>query len=686
MVEASATSNGLDVFVDPASVAVVGATDNPAKWGFWLAQGALAGEDRRTVSLVNRRGGHVLGRAASADLSSLPGVPELVGLAVPGAQASAVVDEALDLGVRGFVNVAGSLPDEQHVVRKIRAAGARMIGPNSLGLVDTHTGLFLAWGIFAPGPMAVVTQSGQVGSELVTLGATEGLGVSRFVSVGNQTDVGAAEMLEQLVGEPSTRVLAVYLESFEGSPRLIAAMRRLRRAGQWVLVLTIGESVAAQRAARSHTGSMTSPLDAVDAACAAAGALRVESPRQLIETALLLAQQPERVRGRRIGVVGDSGGQGALAADVLTSYGLELPAFGSETVARLGGLLPPQASVSNPVDLAGAGEADLHAYARVADVLLGSHECDAVVLTGYFGRYVIDTPSMAASEAQIAEELAAASRRHDCPLLVHTMGPTSATSSYMRELGIAAFEAIDGAATALAGAVRLAGQPGRVVPEAGVAPDGRFDDFWSTRQALERRGVAFPQARWVGTREQVGAAGAVLRAPFVLKAAWLAHKTEHDGVRLGLRSADALLEAYDEMAQRLGDHQYLVEEQDRRSDVQEMIVGGRWVPDIGPVVVVGAGGVTVELDSDTVMEVAPVEVSTARGMIERLRCAPLLEGWRGRPAVDVDALAEVVVTVSQVLASRPDISEIEINPVRVSPNGALAVDVLAVVAGQQEEA
>ena len=305
---------------------------------------------------------------------------------MPPHHVGAVVDEALALGARGFLGITAGVPDERDIAERIRDAGARLVGMNSLGIYDSTTELRLAWGQFSPGPIAVISQSGQVGSEIALLAARAGLGVSRFVSIGNQTDLRAAEPLDDLVDDESTRVVALYLESFAGGAEIGDALIRLRQAGKHTIVLTVGASEASSRLARSHTGSLTSSMDVVDAALRVAGAVRVATPTELVDLARLLLATG-LPGGRRVAVVGDSGGQTGIAADVVAKAGLRVPQFSAGLKSALEKHLPSGAACSNPVDLAGAGEQDLGSYSSVVSLLLESDEVDSVVLTGYFGTY-----------------------------------------------------------------------------------------------------------------------------------------------------------------------------------------------------------------------------------------------------------------------------------------------------------
>ena len=541
-------------------------------------------------------------------------------------------------------------------------------------MYDAATDLQLAWGEFVPGRLAIVSQSGQVGSGLADLAAAYGLGVSRFVSVGNQADVTAREVLADLVDHDQTAVVAVYLESFGDGRALVETLRHLRAAGKPTLLLSVGASAAGRQAAVSHTGSLTSSTALIDAACRAAGAVLVETPAQLVAIARsLVAPLPP---GRRVAVVGDSGGQCALAADVLTGLGLEVPALAPARRAELAMMLPPQAGWANPVDLAGAGEADLDAYADVVDSLLGDDAVDAVVLTGYFGSYGRLSHGQQDVETAVATRLALLARKHAKPVVVHSMSRESATLDVLRDQGVPVHHAIEDAARGVAALAHLAQHPGRatglpadVVPLAGGG-------YLAARAALAEC-VGFPAAARIGGPADLPDAVRRLRAPYALKADWIAHKTEVGAVALGLRDLRAVEAAYAEMAGSLGEGTYVLEELDTRPHVVDMIVGARRDPVFGPTVLVGTGGVEAELFGDTALELGPVDLPTARRMIARLRGARLLAGWRGRPAVDVEALAVLVVSVSELLAAAsPTCTDLELNPVRVGVDGVVAVDAL----------
>jgi len=677
-VTATPLDRTLRVFREPRSVAVVGASADESKWGYWLALGALRGSHRRRVELVNRRAGTLFGRPAAAHLGELAEAPELVALCVPGPHVAEVVEQGLALGVRGFLGITADVPREAELAARIWSAGARLLGANSLGLYDAAAELELAWGRFTPGSLAIVSQSGQLGSELAIRGARLGLGVSRFVSIGNQSDVRAAELLADLADHEPTRVVALYLESFTGGAALLDAVAALRAAGKPTLLLTIGAGAASSRLARSHTGSLTSRLDVVDAACRRAGLPRVDTPAELLDLARALLAGAPPAAGRRVAIVGDSGGQCGIAADQAGAAGLTVPAFPAALSDELAAALPPGAATTNPVDLAGAGERDLGSYADTLHTALASDSVDAAVLTGYFGRYAEDVPALASHEGRVAGRLAAAAREHGKALVAHSMAESGPSTAALWQAGVPVFDDVRSAVRTLAGLAALhptAPAATAAVPLPAPAP-GPLHGYWAARCALSDHGVRFPAGRPVRDRAELLAATAALRAPFVLKAGWLAHKSEAGGVAVGLADPAAALAAFDRMHADLGPGDYVLEEQDVRTGVLELLVGAHRDPGFGPVAVVGAGGTETEVHADIAVELAPVDAATARAMLDRLRCRPLLDGWRGRPALATAAVVELVVAVSRFLAANPGVGELELNPVRVGPDGALAVDAL----------
>lgn len=681
-------SGSLSVFSNPKSVAVVGASADPAKWGYWIARGALRGAHRRDVYLVNARGAVIDGVPSARSLADLPSVPELVVLTAPAPTIPAVVDEALALGVKGFlgitahIDLANGEPGlEQRLAGRINRAGARIVGPNCLGLYDAEAELELAWGSFVPGSIAIVSQSGQLGLELAGLAAHAGLGVSRFVSIGNQVDVTATDLLADLVTHDATRAVVLYLESFGEGRELVRVMTRLREAGKRVIVLTVGASDASRAAARSHTGALTAPTDVVAAACRAAGAVLVETPSQAIDLAHLMVGCPLPA-GDRVAIVSDSGGQGAVAADAMARHGLTVPRLSDRTRAAVSALLPEGAGAANPIDLAGAGEQDLDTYARIVDVLVRSGEVDAVVMSGYFGCYGADTPTLVERELEVAASVALTVAEHGCPVIVHSMSHDSEVVRELRARAVPALFTIDAVARSLGLAVDLVRSVPRDIrqPVAAATTPGEALPYLAGRDLLAGAGLRYPRAVEVRTLQDVDAATREVPGPYVLKAGWLEHKTEVGGVAVGLSGPEEVRAALAGMIDRLGEGGYVLEQLDTRAGAVELIVGARRDSAFGPVVLVGMGGVQAELYKDVALALAPIDAAEARRLVESLAGLPLLTGFRGRPPADLDAVAETVAAVSRLIAENADIAECEINPLRAGPDGAVAVDALVLAA------
>lgn len=668
---------------DPRSLAILGASANPAKWGNWLAQNALRGEHRRSVFLVNRAGGELLGHPAYPSVRDLPQAVELVVIVVGAGAFEHAVDDALGAGARAIVAITAGLGEsgaegreiERRVVERVRAAGALLVGPNCLGVADTATELDLAFRSFDAGPIGLISQSGNLSLELALLASDAGLGFSRFVSVGNQADLEVNELVEMFATHEATRVIAIYVEDFRDGRAFARSALLAHEAGKLVVLLTVGSSRAGAQAARSHTGALVSASVAVDAACRAAGILRVRTPRELVELAagLQVAHAPH---GRRVGIVGDGGGHVALAADLVTAYRLELPVLSRELADRIGTTLPPAAATQNPVDLAGGGEQDFMNYARVAGSLAASGEVDSVLLTGYFGGYSEDSPELARVEDDVARAMAAAMSAAERPLIVQTMYPSSAASKTLRSLHVPVFGDIQSAVAVLARLVeRSAHAPSGIPALPRRAPvSSVVEDYFAARGVMADASIPMVESRPVATRAQALHAARELGFPVVLKALGASHKSDAGGVRLGIESEGELEAAFADMASRLHPVTFSVERMAVESGAVELLLGVRRDHSFGPVLVIGLGGVQAELFEDVVVALAPVTEDVAAELIRSLRAARLLLGVRGGAPLDVPAAARAAVALSELAAQHPDIAEIEINPLLVRVHGVLGLD------------
>jgi acyl-CoA synthetase (NDP forming) len=337
--------------------------------------------------------------------------------------------------------------------------------------------------------------------------------------------------------------------------------------------------------------------------------------------------------------------------------------------------LPPSAAVSNPIDLAGGGEQDIHSFDRTSAALLDSGEVDAVLLSGYFGGYDDYGAEMAASELAVAGAMAASVARSGRPLVVHSMHPGRAASIRLRASGVPVYKTIDRAVAVLA---RMTARAGRTLAPLEEMPAAAApivaDDYDAARALLAAGGVPFVSARTVQTEDEAVAAAAALGYPVVVKALGLLHKSDAGGVVLGVPDEAALRSTVAGLRARLSPTGLSVEAMAPLADGVELIVGARWDERFGPMVLVGMGGIFAETLRDTAVALAPLDAAAAEELLGRLRGAPLLRGVRGRPPVDVAAAAAAVAALSRVAAAHPEIAEIEVNPLLATHTGAVGLD------------
>jgi acyl-CoA synthetase (NDP forming) len=671
----------------PTSVAVVGASDDARKWGNWLARGALRGATRRRVYLVNRRAPTVLGQAAFRTLAELPEPPELVVIAVPSGALATAVDDALAAGARAIVAISSADNDsdstvglESSLARRARDAGAVLLGPNCMGVLDAGESLELVSNPLPTGAIGLISQSGNLALELGRLAAEEGLGFSRFVSLGNQADLDATALVRELSEHPATRLIALYMEDFRDGREFVRAAAHARDAGKPVVLLAIERGDATSRAVHSHTGALASDGAAIDAACGAAGIVRVRTPQALIDVAQALLRAGY-ASGHRLGVLGDGGGHGSIAAALASQAGIELPKLSDSLAGKLRAMLPPHAAVLNPVDLAGGAEQDVHAFERAARLLLESGELDVLLITGYFGGYGEYGPEVAAEERDVARRLGELARAVRKPIVVHTMYADSDAADSLREAGIPTFRTIDQAVNSL---TRLIERPREMVAAVPALPPPAAPidrhDYITARELLRSAGVPTVPQRTVTDAEQALAAAHELGYPVALKALGPLHKSDRGAVVLDVPGDDELRRAYDDLERRLAPASCSVEKMAPVAEGVELLIGTRWDLRFGPVALAASGGLHAELLRDTAVALAPVSVSQAEAMLRSLRAASLLGGARGRPGVDTRAAARALSALSRLAAAHPEIAEIEANPLLVTRTGALVLDARTVPA------
>jgi acetyl coenzyme A synthetase (ADP forming)-like protein len=679
----------------PTSVAVIGASRRPGTVGGEVVRNLLAAGYAGPLYLVNAKGGEVAGRPTVRSIADVEGDVELAIVAVP---AAAVIDTARQCaakGVRalvvltaGFAEIGGAGRARQAELMSVcRAAGMRLVGPNCLGVANLHhlTGFnaTFAPGEPTPGSVAFASQSGAFGIAAIDEAAARGIGLSSFVSMGDKADLSGNDFLEYWEQDPDTSVLLLYLESF-GNPRRFGRIARRITREKPVIAVKSGRTAAGQRAASSHTGALLAASDVtVDALFADAGVVRAETVGEMFDVAGLLARQP-LPRGNRVAVLTNAGGPGILAADACDAADLRIEPLSAATQARLGTVLPPEASTGNPVDMIASATAEQ--YEQSLRILLEDDEVDAVI--------TIFVRPLAARAAEVARGIAVAAEGADRPVLAVWLGadrPTvNATGAVPR------FSTPEEAVRALAHAVGYARH--RTAPPdppfepddadiataakvvaGGVGHDGGWLPPADVERLLAAWGIPTVAGRVVASPHAAGRAAAELGGPVALKAvaSGLVHKSDAGAVRLGITGRTAVVRAAREMAANLeaaGAQVTGFHVQQMAPEGSELIVGAVGDPAFGPLVACGAGGVAVELLGDVQVRLAPLGRREADNMLRGLKTFPLLDGYRGRAPADLESLRELIMRVGAMVATHPAIVELDLNPVIASTGGALVVD------------
>jgi acyl-CoA synthetase (NDP forming) len=675
----------LDALFQPRSVAVIGASADANKVGgrpiAFLRRGGFAGR----IVPIHPSAAEIQGLPAFASLQAADGDIDQAIVALPAAQVAGVVDDCIARGVKavqifssGFG--AGAEPRLAALRARARAAGMRVLGPNSLGLFNTAAGFF---GTFATaldgawpraGGIGVATQSGAFGSYFFGMAQQRGLGFSHFVATGNEWDVEVADCIAWLAAVTA-------MEGCRDGRKLAAALLAARMAGKRVLAMKVGVSEAGARAAATHTGALAGGDKVFDAVLRDTGAVRARSLQALVDAAHVASVGPMPA-GRRLLVVTTSGGIGVHAADAADAAGLELPTLVDDALQAVREIAP-LADGRNPVDTSAGILSDLSAYARIAERALDALPCDAVLC------YLAHIARNPTHWAQLREPLAELRRRHAAKAFAAVGLADDAVADWLQQRGFAVFVDPSQAVQALAACAPAAAATGLATQPAALSArviGATVAGEHQAKAALAAQGIPFAPEVFVADADEAVRAADSLGWPVVLKVVSpdVAHKTEAGGVALGITDAAALRAAIPRMRDCVLTHRpgaridgYIVARQ--LSGGVELLVGTQDDPVFGPVVTVGAGGVLAELIADVELRLAPVSQAEALAMLRGTRIGRLLDGWRGAARADVAALARLVATLSEVAwANRGHIAGIDLNPVLARPDGAYALDALIV--------
>lgn len=697
----------LDCIFRPRSVAVIGASEREGSVGRTLLWNLIRSPFGGTVFPVNPQRHSVLGIKSYRDIASVPEIVDLVIIATPAATVPQVIRECVAVGVKGAIIISAGFKEigeqgaalEQEVLAEARKGGMRIIGPNCLGLMNPLAGLNATFaGTSArSGNVAFISQSGALCTSILDWSLGENVGFSAFVSIGSMLDVGWGDLIEYLGDDPHTHSIVLYMESIGNAHAFLSAAREVAM-DKPIIVLKVGHTEAAAKAAASHTGALTGSDEVLNAAFRRCGVLRVHTISDLFDMAETLAKQP-RPKGNRLSIVTNAGGPGAIATDALISGGGTLSELAPETIQKLNQFLPAQWSHHNPIDILGDASSDR--YAQTLEVVADDPNSDAML--------VILTPQAMTNPTQTAEKLKSYSKLGK-PILSSWMGGAeiAAGTEILNQANIPTFPYPDTAVRLfnymwrytynLKGIYETPSlpvdsdlhAPDRQLAERILTQATKSDRYllteYESKNLLAAYGIpTVPTEIATSDIEAVEIADR-FGYPVVLKlhSEKITHKTDVGGVRLNLEDAAAVTRAFMAIAAKvrtIDPEAFLgVTVQPMvKMEGYELILGSSLDPQFGEVMLFGMGGQLVEVFKDRALALPPLNTTLAKRMMEQTRIYEALQGVRGRKAIDLAKLEQLLVNFSQLVVEQPQIREVDINPLLVSEDGMIALDARVVL-------
>ena len=686
-------SHPLDALFRPRSVAVIGASSDPSRIGGRPVRFTKYGFKGAIVP-INPNQKEIQGLPAYASIKDAPGEIDQAIIAVPAKAAMQATDECIAKGVKAAVMFSSGFAEvgsegramQAELARRCAAGGMKLVGPNSLGMLNTRIGLYSTFSsYFDPlwpriGPVGIVSQSGAFGTYFLAIAAERGLGFSHCVATGNEADVDVAECVDWLAGDPDTQVIMIYLEGCRDGARLRAAFAHAQQNRKPVVAMKVGVSEQGVAAVASHTGSLVGSDAAFDAVFREYNVHRARSIDELVDVAYacsggVFPKTP------RVGVVTISGGVGIQMADAAAELGVELPRMPDATQQQILKMIP-FAGPANPVDATAQVINDWSMFTTILGMVADEGNVDTVI------SFFAHTGTSPGVMEKLKPALQAVRKRFpDRVFMLCARLPREMADEFF-EIGFLTFEDPTRAIAAVAALSRLAW--GFAKPHAAAAniqaaqalPGGPINEA-EAKRVLAEAGIAFAPERVVRSSGEAAAAATEIGFPVVLKVLSpdIAHKSEAGGVVLGLRAAEEVAAAYEAMMGRVRHH--APKARIEGALVARMIEGGvetvigtKRDPMFGPVVMFGLGGVYVEVLKDVTLRLAPVDRETAKDMIRGIKGFPLLAGARGKPPADLDALADALVAMSRFAVAHPEVASAEINPFIALPKDGAAVDAL----------
>ncbi|MGZ4933584.1 MAG: acetate--CoA ligase family protein [Halobacteriota archaeon] len=690
----------MDDFFYPKSIAVIGAAREEGKVGHSVLKNLINAGFEGEIIPVNPNAPEILGLKAYPAIKKA----DLAVIAVPARIVPSVLEEAGRIGIKASIIISAGFREagieggrlEAQLKEISRKYGIRIVGPNCLGIISTGARMNASFASEYPdtGAISLISQSGALCTSFLDWAATEGLGFDKFVSVGNKVDITEAELLNYITHHSSTRIVALYIEGIDDGREFMQIASETARLMP-IIALKSGRTDVGAKAASSHTGALAGSDATYDAAFKQSGVMRVDSIDEFFDAAKIFSRC-DIPKLSTVAIITNAGGPGVLASDACANYQIRLANFTFDTIEALKRKLPQESNIYNPVDI--LGDAPPQRYVNTLETVLNDENVGVVV--------VLLTPQAMTEPEETAKNILELSARAKKPIITSFIGgkELSTAIELLKRGSVANFTSPETAIRAAHNLVRFreirTSEAARQVPRIighkravllqieNVQKDGRTSlTEEEGRDILRAYGIKAPQERLVTTRDKVVQASHEIGYPVVMKVSSpdISHKTDVGGVITGISSDRAAKNAFDQIYANINRRMpharidgVIVQEMVQG---EEVIVGATCDLQFGPFVTFGLGGLYVEVLKDVSHRVAPITFAEAKKMISEIKSYPILLGARGRKALDIDALADVILRVSQISQDFAEIQEVEINPLIVQEDGCYAVDALVVIQG-----
>ncbi len=712
----------------PKSVALIGASSDTKKYGYWTAKSLIDNKFTGKIYMISRTAASdILGYKPYASISDVPEPVDLAIIGIAPKHIVPVLQECADKGVKAVIVVSTGFGEtgpegkalEQEMLAVARKSGMRIMGPNCMGMFSSSVSLNASIIDLDKGHMGLVLQSGNFGIDINFNAKTRGLGYSGWATIGNQIDLRFADFVEYLGQDDETRVIMLYMEGLRvasvNDGRYFLEKARRTTLSKPIAAIKIGRSEAGARAAVSHTGSLAGSERVFDAALNQAGVIRVNTPTEILDVAEAFSRcKPPK--GNRIAILTDGGGHGVMATDTAEQFGLDAFVLSEATQQKIRAILKPHCPIKNPVDLAGTPESDMWVFDRCAEVLLADPEVDGLVIVGLYGGYCDLSEEFRQLEMDVAKSLVERANKSDKPVLMHSIYQAQwpESLSYIKENGFPVYGSIDAVMRAMGALVGFTARQEKIKEEMDSAPPqlpaDRLEKVQSifgavraqgrvnlveteARDVLRAYGFAVPQHGLAKNADEAaaiyssfGASKAVMKilSPDIL------HKTDAGGVILNVDSEAKARDAYNTLIANANRY-------NAKADIfgvmvtpmlaggVECIIGSSYDVTFGPTIMFGLGGIFVEVLKDVSFRVAPVNAPEAGRMVREIKSYPLLEGVRGKKGVNVAALTNAISVLSYMVTELSDVAEVDLNPVFATETHIDIVDARIVLHPQDEQ-